>query len=75
MAGLTIDRIYTLLEGCADEQFLICLLSLLRNFFDEKDTETLLAMFNEEKLLGVSSSSKAWSHGYRRYSFLRYCIG
>ena len=52
-AGLTIDRIYSLLEQCTDEQFLICLLSLLRNLFSEKDTEVLLPMFNSGKLLTV----------------------
>jgi len=51
--GLTIDRIYSLLEQCTDEQFLICLLSLLRNLFNEKDTEILLPMFNSVKLLSV----------------------
>ncbi len=50
---MTIDRIYSLLEQCTDEQFLICLLSLLRNLFDEKDTDALLPMFNEGKLLSV----------------------
>ena len=53
--GLTIDRIYSLLEQCADEQFLICLLSLLRNLFDEKDTDALLPIFNATKLLTVRS--------------------
>ncbi|CAF4285199.1 unnamed protein product, partial [Adineta steineri] len=33
--GLTIDKIYSLLEQCTDKQFLICLLSLLRNLFNE----------------------------------------
>jgi hypothetical protein len=51
--GLTIDRIYSLLEQCTDKQFLICLLSLLRNIFSEKDTEILLPMFNSVKLLSV----------------------
>ncbi|CAF2874751.1 unnamed protein product [Rotaria sp. Silwood2] len=51
--GLTIDRIYSLLEQCTDERFLICLLSLLRNIFNEKDTETLLPMFNSTKLLTI----------------------
>ena len=51
--GITIDRIYSLLEQCTDEQFLICLLSLLRNLFNEKDTEILLPMFNSAKLLTV----------------------
>jgi hypothetical protein len=50
---LTIDRIYSLLEQCTDEQFLICLLSLLRNLFNEKDTEVLLPMFDSVKLLAV----------------------
>ncbi|CAF1226738.1 unnamed protein product [Adineta steineri] len=53
ITGLTIDRIYSLLEQCTDEQFLICLLSLLRNIFDEKDTDALLPMFNEAKLLNT----------------------
>jgi hypothetical protein len=52
-SGLTIDRIYSLLEQCTDEQFLICLLSLLRNLFDEKDTDILLPIFNATKLLTV----------------------
>ncbi|CAF3450277.1 unnamed protein product [Rotaria sp. Silwood1] len=51
--GLTIDRIYSLLEQCTDERFLICLLSLLRNIFNEKDTEILLPMFNSIKLLTI----------------------
>lgn len=50
---LTIDRIYSLLEQCTDEQFLLCLLSLLRNMFNEKDTEILLPLFNSVKLLDV----------------------
>ncbi|CAF1525762.1 unnamed protein product [Rotaria magnacalcarata] len=49
--GLTIDRIYSLLEQCTDERFLICLLSLLRNIFNEKDTQIILPMFNPVKLL------------------------
>ncbi|CAF3389016.1 unnamed protein product [Rotaria socialis] len=49
--GLTIDRIYSLLDQCTDEQFLLCLLSLLRNLFDEKDTDALLPLFNATKLL------------------------
>ncbi|CAF1220225.1 unnamed protein product [Adineta steineri] len=49
--GLTIDKIYSFLEQCTDKQFLICLLSLLRNLFNEKDTEILLPMFNSVKLL------------------------
>lgn len=53
IVGLTIDRIYSLLEQCTDEQFLICLLSLLRNLFDEKDTDILLPIFNATKLLTV----------------------
>lgn len=51
--GLTLDRIYSLLENCVDEQFLLCLLSLLRNLLDEKDTDTLLPMLNSVKLLSV----------------------
>ncbi|CAF1617498.1 unnamed protein product [Adineta ricciae] len=51
--GLTIERIYSLLEQCTDKQFLICLLSLLRNLFNEKDTEILLPMFNSTKLLST----------------------
>lgn len=51
--GLTIDRIYSLLEQCTDEQFLFCLLSLLRNLFDENDTNTLLPLFNATKLVTV----------------------
>ncbi|CAF4499735.1 unnamed protein product, partial [Rotaria magnacalcarata] len=51
--GLTIDRIYSLLEQCTDERFLICLLSLLRNIFNEKDTQIILPMFNPVKLLTV----------------------
>lgn len=51
--GLTIDRIYELLEQCTDEKFLICLLSLLRNLFDDKDTDALLPIFNPTKLLNV----------------------
>jgi hypothetical protein len=47
------DRIYSLLEQCTDEQFLICLLTLIRNLLDEKDTETLLPMFNSVKLIAV----------------------
>jgi len=54
--GLTIDRIYSLLEQCTDKQFLICLLTLLRNIFNEKDTEILLPMFNSVKLLSVENS-------------------
>ncbi|UJR09183.1 hypothetical protein I4U23_013431 [Adineta vaga] len=60
--GLTIDRIYSLLEQCTDEQFLICLLSLLRNFFDEKDTNILLTMFNEEKLLNTLQLLREKTH-------------
>ena len=55
--GLTIDRIYALLENCVDEQFLLCLLSLLRNLLDEKDTDTLLPMLNSVKLLSVGEMS------------------
>ena len=51
--GLTIDRIYSLLESTTNEQFLLCLLSLLRNFFTDKDTEHLLPMFDSERLISV----------------------
>lgn len=51
--GLTIDRIYSSLEQCTDEQFLFCLLSLLRNLFDENDTAVLLPIFNASKLVTV----------------------
>ena len=53
LAGLTIERIYSLLDQCTDEPFLLCLLSLLRNLFDEKDTDALLPMFDSAKLLTV----------------------
>ena len=51
--GLTIDQIYSLLEECMDKQFLLCLLTLLRNLFTEKDREILLPMFDTNKLLTV----------------------
>ncbi|UJR37005.1 hypothetical protein I4U23_029713 [Adineta vaga] len=51
--GLTIERIYSFLEQSTDKQFLICLLSLLRNLFNEKDTEILLPIFNSTKLLST----------------------
>ena len=51
--GLTISRTYSLLEHCSDEKFLFCFVSLLRNFFNERDTEMLLPMFNSVKLLEV----------------------
>lgn len=54
--GITVDRIYSFLEQCRDERFLICLISLLRNSFSEKDTEALLPMFNSAKLLTVSKN-------------------
>ncbi|CAF1034108.1 unnamed protein product [Adineta ricciae] len=60
--GITVDRIYSLLERCTDEQFLICLLSLLRNFFDEKDTNALLILFNEEKLLSTLQRLREKTH-------------
>lgn len=50
--GLTIDRIYSLLEQCTDEQFLICLLSLLRNLFYE-NAANILPIFNATKLTTV----------------------
>lgn len=64
---MTIDRIYSLLDECTDEQFLLCLLSLLRNLFDEKDTDALLPLFNATKLLSVSRIVKFIS---RIYSFV-----
>jgi hypothetical protein len=54
LLGLTIDRIYSLLEQCTDEKFLLCLISLLRNLFHEKDMDTLLPLFNSDKLQSVS---------------------
>ena len=56
--GLTIDRIYALLEQCTDEKFLLCLISLLRNLFHEKDMDTLLPLFNSDKLQSVSRSAR-----------------
>lgn len=49
--GITVERIYQILDDCPDEQFLLCLLSLLRNLFDEKDTETLLTIFHSVRLM------------------------
>ncbi|CAF3535661.1 unnamed protein product [Rotaria sp. Silwood1] len=66
--GLTIDRIYSLLDQCTDEQFLLCLLSLLRNLFDEKDTDALLPIFNATKLLATLQRllDKNYPEGIRR---------
>jgi hypothetical protein len=65
--GLTIDRVYSLLEQCTDEQFLICLLTLLGNFFDERDTEILLPMFNSVKLITVRNN---WFQKWFDWKFL-----
>ncbi|CAF1187409.1 unnamed protein product [Rotaria sordida] len=66
--GLTVDRIYSLLDQCTDEQFLLCLLSLLRNLFDEKDTDALLPIFNATKLLTILQQLLEKNHpeGIRR---------
>lgn len=53
--GLTIDRIYSLLEQCTDGQFLICLLSLLHNLFCEHAT-SLLPIFNATRLITVGQT-------------------
>jgi hypothetical protein len=55
--GLTIDRIYILLEQSMDEKFLLCLISLLKNLFHEKDLDALLPLFNCTKLQAVSRSN------------------
>lgn len=44
-----------MLEECIDKQFLLCLLTLLRNLFTEKDREILLPMFDTNRLLTVGS--------------------
>ena len=56
--GLTIERIYRWLNEGGDEQFLLCLLSLLRNLLDEKDTEILLPQFDAHTLLKVSREAE-----------------
>ncbi|CAF0778350.1 unnamed protein product [Didymodactylos carnosus] len=51
--NLTGERIYSTLEQCSDKQFLICLLSLLRNLFLEKDVDILIHLFDPMKLLTI----------------------
>lgn len=73
--GLTIERIYYWLNESEDEQFLLCLLSLLRNLLDEKDTEILLSQFNETTLLKVSEENRmldVWSRHSIKFFFFEY---
>ncbi|CAF1292589.1 unnamed protein product, partial [Didymodactylos carnosus] len=51
--GLTVERIYSTLEQCSDKQFLMCILSLLRNLFLEKDIDILIHLFDRTKLLTI----------------------
>jgi len=53
LLGLTIDRIYSLLQTTDDEQLLVCLLQLIRNCLQEKDIKTCLPILDSDRLLST----------------------